>query len=212
MLTLHAYDVTDARIDAPATHGAPADKTPTRYRVRLTDGRERRVYASVLGNGASLYVFRDGGKRHYLSTITSSALEAFRDGAPWSDALASVVASIGNAGLVDDELLRAYGRALVLAGFEVRYHDYGSGYLTYRDPATGFRGIFQSSEFEGWDHHMPIVPSRQNGSSMWHLDDDAPRWTVDAARATARESNRNPLVGSQRNAGDRYRETSGTPL
>lgn len=213
---LTAADVVEATADETAPRSPSAsgygDKVPTAYRVRLTDRRWRRVYAVTQGNGASLYVFRNGGHRFYLSTLVESALEDVRDdGATWADALANVVAAEGNAGLGDDrETVRAYGRVLALHGFEVAYHAYGRfGFLTYRDPETGYQGSFERSEFEGWDHHMPLVRSRKYGSSMWFLADDASRWTVEAARLTARETNTNRLVGTQRNAGDRERELRG---
>lgn len=206
---LTADSIVSARTDAAPAHHGSDRKVPTAYRLTLTDGRERRVYAALLGNSASLYVVR-GGQNHYLSTVVESALEGVRDGATWPDALAAIVALLGNAGLADVELVKAYGRTLALHGFEVTFHTSGRiGFLTYRDPETGYRGTFERSEFEGWDHHMPLVPTVTYGSSMWHLADDAPRWTVDAARLTARELNWNPIVGSQFNAGDAYRPLSG---
>jgi hypothetical protein len=108
-------------------------------------------------------------------------------------------------GMYEDEreALENYARELVAAGFKV-WHNASTGrspgYLTYEDPETGYRGLFQRSEFEGWQHHMPIIPSRENGSSM-HLDTETDPWTVEAARETARETNRNAVVGTQRNAG-----------
>lgn len=95
-----------------------------------------------------------------------------------------------------------YAKTLVAAGFKVwltptNYRD--GGFLTYQDPENGCWGTFQESEFEGWDHHMPIKPSRENGSSMWHLPEDEDRWTVDAAKQCAQPTNYNSLVGTQSN-------------
>lgn len=106
-------------------------------------------------------------------------------------------------GTSDLDRLTEYGRTLAAAGFEVWLTPTGyghGGYLTYRDPATGYAGTFQHSDYDGWVHSMPITPSRENGSSMWLDDAPADVWTVDAARHTAREYGRNPLVGWERNA------------
>lgn len=105
-------------------------------------------------------------------------------------------------GTSDLDRLAVYGRTLVAAGFDVWLTPTGyrhGGYLTYRDRATGYVGTFQHSDHDGWSHSMPLVPSREHGSSMWL--DGAPDdpWTVDAARHTAREYGYNPLVGRQRN-------------
>ena len=102
----------------------------------------------------------------------------------------------------DVTLLASYGNELVNAGFEVWLHKFGEGYLTYRDPATGNRGSLQYSLMEGWQHYMPLVPSREFGSSMF-LDTDTDPFTVAAAQECARLTNRNSVVGTQRNAGDR---------
>lgn len=102
--------------------------------------------------------------------------------------------------------LTEYGNELVAAGFQVwltRTFSAHGGYLQYRDPATGACGSLQYSDHEAaWQHLMPIVPSRENGSSMW-IPDPADPFTVEAARQCARPTNRNHLVGTQRNAGDR---------
>lgn len=101
----------------------------------------------------------------------------------------------------DTARLTEYGNELVAAGFEVWRTDGTSPYLQYRDPTTGAAGSLQSVGYFGeWTHYMPIVPSREFGSSM-HLDTDTDPWTVEAARECARPTNRNSVVGTQRNAG-----------
>lgn len=110
-------------------------------------------------------------------------------------------------------MLASYGNDLAAAGFEVWLTPTTFGaYLQYRDPATGACGTFAHSDHEGWGHSMPIVPSREFGSSMF-IDTAADVWTVDAARETAQLTNRNPVVGTQRNAADRtWRSPSARPL
>jgi len=102
---------------------------------------------------------------------------------------------------VDQAALESYARELIAAGFEVWLApDAGSGYLTYaRD---GLWGTLQCSEFEGWDHLMPLVPSREFGSSM-HLDPEPDTFTVKAAERCASATNYNAIVGTQRNVGTR---------
>jgi hypothetical protein len=104
------------------------------------------------------------------------------------------------------EILTEYGNELVAAGFEVwltKTYSRAGGYLQYRDPATGAQGSLQYSVNESaWQHLMPIVPSRQYGSSM-SLQTATDPFTVDAARECARLSNYNDVVGIQYNAKDR---------
>jgi hypothetical protein len=104
------------------------------------------------------------------------------------------------------EILTEYGTELVAAGFEVwlTKTSFGNGgYLQYRDPATGAQGSLQYSAHDAaWQHLMPIVPSRQYGSSMF-LQTATDPFTVDAARECARLSNYNNVVGTQANAKDR---------
>lgn len=103
------------------------------------------------------------------------------------------------------ERLRAYGQALVDAGFEVwltRTFTGSGGYLQYRDPATGCQGSLQESYFDGWQHLMPLVPSREFGSSMF-IEDPLDPWTVGAARQCAQPTNRNSVVGTRENARDK---------
>lgn len=114
----------------------------------------------------------------------------------------------------DTAQLETYGAELVAAGFEVWLTSTTwGGYLQYRDPATGCTGTLQRSDFEGWGHSMPLVPSRQYGSSM-HMQDPLPVWTVEAARQCAAETNYNDAVrATLRNAKDRtWRSPSAVAL
>jgi len=94
-------------------------------------------------------------------------------------------------------LLASYGHELVAAGFEVWLTKTSptEGYLQYRDPVTGCAGSLQRTEWDGWQHLMPLVPSIVYGSAM-HLDDPADPFTVEAARECARPTNRNRAVGA----------------
>lgn len=114
------------------------------------------------------------------------------------------------------EILTQYGKELVAAGFEVwltktNFRD--EGYLQYRNPLTGAAGSLQYSDsLPGWQHLMPIVPSREYGSAM-HLDTDLNPFTVEAAQECAQLTNRNAVVGTQRNAqGRTWRSAEAIPL
>jgi hypothetical protein len=111
--------------------------------------------------------------------------------------------------------LHKYGQELVAAGFEVwftRTNYREGGYLQYRNPETGCCGSLEHSDHEGWLHLMPIVPSREYGSSM-HIGEPLPVWTVEAARQCAQPFNRNDVVGRQANARDKtWRSTSAIAL
>jgi hypothetical protein len=72
-----------------------------------------------------------------------------------------------------------------------------SGYLQYKDLTTGDWGSLQQTEWDGWQHLMPLVPSREYGSAM-HLDTDTDPWTLKAARECARPFNSNAAVGGAR--------------
>lgn len=102
--------------------------------------------------------------------------------------------------------LEQYGQELVTAGFEVWLTRTGmrgrGGYLQYRDPETGCTGCLQESFTEGWQHLMPLVPSREYGSSM-HIGNPLSVFTVEAARQCAQPFNRNDVVGRQANARDK---------
>lgn len=105
---------------------------------------------------------------------------------------------------VDANALQDYGRKLVAAGFRVWFTPAdGCGYLTYEK--EGNYGTLQCSYFEGWGHSMPIVPSREFGSSMYvgSADRQSQKYvfTVQAAEECARPTNYNPDVGTQRNEG-----------
>lgn len=97
--------------------------------------------------------------------------------------------------------LESYGRELVAAGFRVWLTKFINGYLTYEK--DGHYGTFQYSDYEGWQHTMPIIPSREFGSSMFIGDAIENVWSVEAAEQTARETNHNYIVGNQKNAGNR---------
>ena len=98
--------------------------------------------------------------------------------------------------------LLEYANTLAAAGFEVWHGaSQGSpGYLVYRNASNGCWGTFQRSYFDGWQHLMPIKPSREHGSAMY-LDRPIPPWTVAAARQCAQPTNRNDLVGRHANYG-----------
>lgn len=98
------------------------------------------------------------------------------------------------------ERLTEYGNRLKAAGFRVWLSTFGNGYLTYE--RDGYWGTFQRSEFAGWQHLMPIVPSRENGSSMFIGKPVTDVWSVEAAEQCARATNHNDLVGTQRNHHD----------
>ena len=108
LTTLPLADVVGARVESDAprygrTAGGYGRKVPTSYVLTLTDGRERRVYASILGNGASLYVVR-GGQDVYLSSDVESILELMRDGVgTYSDARESLSRTFAAAGLTFGE-------------------------------------------------------------------------------------------------------------
>lgn len=106
------------------------------------------------------------------------------------------------------EQLTSYGDELVAAGFEVWLTKTGSlgrgwCYLQYRDPQTGCTGSLQYSDHDGWQHLMPIVPSRKYGSSMY-IENPADPFTIEAARQCASPTNHNRAVGlTLANAKDR---------
>lgn len=104
--------------------------------------------------------------------------------------------------------LMEYAKVLVAEGFEV-WHTKSTGrsggWLTYRNPKNDCWGTLQLSEYDGWQHLMPIKPSRENGSSM-HVQDrrnpnaSFPAFSVEAARQCAQPTNWNAIVGEQQNA------------
>jgi len=111
------------------------------------------------------------------------------------------------------EILTSYGQELATHGYQVwltRTGQHG-GYLQYKDLTTGDWGSLQYGH-EGWQHLMPLVPSREFGSSM-HLDTTTNPFTLKAARECARPFNTNKVVGRQANAkGKTWRSTSAIQL
>jgi hypothetical protein len=98
--------------------------------------------------------------------------------------------------------LTAYGNLLKAAGFTVWLTTSGTrGFLTYE--RDGHYGHLQYSDFEGWQHDMPLVPSKEYGSSMFIGEPVADVWSVAAAEQAARATNHNPIVGTRPNAGAR---------
>ncbi len=115
----------------------------------------------------------------------------------------------------DIDQLTEYGRELVAAGFEVwltKTHSREGGYLQYRNPENGCSGSLQYSYYDGWAHFMPLVPSREFGSSM-HMQDPADPFTVEAAQQCAQPFNYNDVIGRQANARDcQWRSPDATQL
>ena len=61
---------------APQTMRDYGPKIPTRYRLKLTDGRTRRVYVDVYGNGGGTPYVLIGGGTFYLSADVEHTLSA----------------------------------------------------------------------------------------------------------------------------------------
>jgi hypothetical protein len=98
--------------------------------------------------------------------------------------------------------LEEYGARLKAAGFRVWVTPTPrGGYLTYE--RDGYYGHLQASDFEGWRHDMPLVPSREYGSSMFIGEPVEDVWSVAAAEQAARATNHNDVVGTRPNAGSR---------
>lgn len=99
--------------------------------------------------------------------------------------------------------LQEYAHRLSEAGFRVYAHS-GPGLITFLlysqevDGKTCFGSVQRANFGNGYEHHMPIRPSKENGSSMW-VKDVPEDLSVEAARMVARPSNYNPLVGTQAN-------------
>lgn len=98
--------------------------------------------------------------------------------------------------------LQEYARRLSAAGFRV-YVSNSPGFnrhFLYSQEVDGKAcfGSVQRADFGGYQHSMPIKPSRENGSSMFveGVPDDL---EVETARRVAQPSNYNPLVGTQTN-------------
>jgi hypothetical protein len=110
--------------------------------------------------------------------------------------------------------LELYGKQLVEDGFKVWLSPFGRvGYLVYEK--DGLWGSFQESEFDGFEHLMPLKPSKEFGSHM-HIEPAPPvgpeRWTVQAARDCARATNWNSVVGTQPNQGEHWLSPSAYAL
>lgn len=109
--------------------------------------------------------------------------------------------------MIKNDALRAYADLLENTGFDI-YEPRGTwNFFVYSQPVDGVEcfGIVQyEGRFlgaEGFQHTMPIKPSREHGSSMWveGVKDEA---TVEAANAVAQPSNYNRLVGTHKNYRD----------
>lgn len=99
--------------------------------------------------------------------------------------------------------LEQYGALLKAAGFRVWVNQTSpsGGYLTYE--RGGFYGHLQCDYWGNWAHDMPLVPSKEAGSSMFIGKPVADVWSVEAAEQAASEYNHNDVVGRRRNAGDK---------
>lgn len=91
--------VTDAHVDdttpRPPTSGYGEHATP--YRLRLDDGRVRRVYVLVYGNGGGMPYVKRAGARHYLAPSAELLVEYMRDGMSYLDACAAILAAFPTA-------------------------------------------------------------------------------------------------------------------
>ena len=120
---LNARDIVAVDVDTVAPRGpyvsGYGDRVPTRFRVVLSDGRARRVYAACYGNAASLYV-TVAGVRRYLDPDGESAVEAARDGRPRPElysggaepARLTVWRSVRGADVPDGAVVLSAGRAM----------------------------------------------------------------------------------------------------
>lgn len=106
------------------------------------------------------------------------------------------------------ERLRKHGFTVYVHPVETRREgEYGKQTFFGYSQVVGDRPCFgnvQRASFwrlgQPGEHHMPIKPSRENGSSMFVPAADKFAWDdVQAARMVARPENSNPLVGLQRN-------------
>lgn len=95
-----------------------------------------------------------------------------------------------------------YGNRLKAAGFRVWVTETPrGGFLTYAK--DGNYGHLQANYFGKWAHDMPLVPSREYGSSMFIGKPVEDVWSVEAAEQAAQPTNHNDVVGTRRNAGDK---------
>lgn len=105
--------------------------------------------------------------------------------------------------MIRNDALREYADLLHDNGFAI-YEPGGTwDFFLYSQVIDGQEcfGTVQYDRIDGIAHHMPIKPSRENGSSMW-VQGVPDEFTVEAARAVAQPANFNPLVGHQRNYRD----------
>ena len=114
--------------------------------------------------------------------------------------------------MIRNDALRNYADTLKGAGFTVYAPGGAWDFFTYSRTVNGLEcfGTVQIGHYGGFSHHMPIRPTRDNGSSMWveGVPDSTPDQgdphgdnplTVKAAQRVASPSNYNRLVGTQRN-------------
>ena len=114
--------------------------------------------------------------------------------------------------MIRNDALRVFAGELVAAGFTVlvpKRQWSMREYLVYSRTVDGQVCWGTVTRAEGladlWDHHMPITPSRANGSSMWIPEvPTTATLRVSDAELVARPFNRNPLVGRQVNDGQRF--------
>lgn len=108
---------------------------------------------------------------------------------------------------INDDALANYARLLADNGFVI-YEPTGSwGHFVYSRIVDGQEcfGDVQKANVGafGYQHHMPIRPSQENGSSMF-VDGVPDELTVEAAEMVARPTNRNKYVGTQKNYTDTH--------
>lgn len=107
---------------------------------------------------------------------------------------------------INDSALEEYATELRNAGFQV-YEPKGKWntffvYSRMVEDKECFGVVQQESVvLMGYSHHMPIKPSRENGSGMFleTVKDGFDCLTVEAATKVASPTNSNRLVGSQTN-------------
>lgn len=110
---------------------------------------------------------------------------------------------------IKDPKLVAYADLLEQNGFTVYDEsNYTDDWFTYSQMVDGrecFGTVqtngYRSEAFREYEHHMPIKPSIEHGSSMW-VEGVPNELTIEAARAVAQPSNYNPIVGRHDNYND----------
>ncbi|AVD99659.1 hypothetical protein HWB51_gp041 [Mycobacterium phage Cuke] len=109
--------------------------------------------------------------------------------------------------MIRNDALREYSNLLEANGFAIyESKDPTFDYFVYSRMVDGREcfGSVSYDRFEGFNHSMPIKPSREHGSSMFiegirHLEA-----TVEAAKKTASPTNSNKVVGRHENYRDEY--------